>query len=105
VSGLKIIWAEPGKRRVAERNHLPPRKPEALNRRHQIVEKWGGGLMVFLVYELCKLSFKLFAWMMMLSIWLMMAMIVIPAAVIASATGNQRAARQWQRSLRWRWRF
>jgi hypothetical protein len=51
------------------------------------------------------LFFKLCAWMVLLTAWLMLAMIVLPIAIIASATGHHHAARQWQRSLRWRWRI
>jgi hypothetical protein len=61
--------------------------------------------MFSLVYIACKLSIKLFVWSLMISLWLMVAMIALPAALIASATGNDRAARKWQRSLHWRWRF
>jgi hypothetical protein len=61
--------------------------------------------MFALVYVMCKLIFKLFVWMTLLSVWLTVAMIVLPVAVVASATGHERTARQWQRSLKWRRRF
>lgn len=61
--------------------------------------------MFALIYLSCKISIKLCIWMTLLSLWLMLAMIAVPAALIASATGNERAAKQWQRSLRWRWRL
>jgi hypothetical protein len=41
------------------------------------------------------LAIKLTAWLA----WAMIALIVV---LIALATGNDRTARQWQRSLRWR---
>jgi hypothetical protein len=62
-------------------------------------------LVFLLVYVTCKLFFKLCFWMMLLSTWLMLAMIVIPVVLIASATGHERVAKEWWRSLRWRWRF
>jgi hypothetical protein len=58
-----------------------------------------------LIYLFCKISIRLFIWSVLLSAWLMLAMIALPTALIASATGHDYAARQWQRSLRWRWRF
>jgi hypothetical protein len=45
---------------------------------------------------------KLIWLMLVLGVWLMRVAIALPIMLIASATGNHRAARQWQRSLRWR---
>lgn len=64
-----------------------------------------GALMFTLVYLMCKWSIKLFILLVMMEAWLLWAMIAFPVALIASARGNDRVARQWQRSLRWRWRF
>ena len=61
--------------------------------------------MFSLVYLMCKLTIKLFIWYVMAAAWLMWAIIALPVVLIASASGNDRTARQWKRSLRWRWRF
>jgi hypothetical protein len=61
--------------------------------------------MFSLIYIMCKLTMKLCVWSVLVSVWLMWAMVVLPIALVASLTGNDRVARQWQRSLRWRWRF
>jgi hypothetical protein len=47
-------------------------------------------------------SIRLMWLTLVLTVWLMWAAIALPIVLIASATGNHRAARQWQRSLRWR---
>lgn len=49
------------------------------------------------IYMLIKLMIKL----MVLSVWVCWAMLALTAILIASATGHQRAANQWARSLRW----
>lgn len=53
--------------------------------------------MGFFIYMFIKLMIKLMA----LSVWVCWAMLALTAMLIASATGHQRAANQWARSLRW----
>jgi hypothetical protein len=54
------------------------------------------------VFSLIYLFIKLMWLMFVLMFWLTWVLIALPVVVIASATGHQRAARQWQRSMRWR---
>lgn len=54
------------------------------------------------MFSLLYLMIKLMIATVVLSLWLMWALIALPVMLIASATGNQRSARSWQRSLRWR---
>jgi hypothetical protein len=51
-----------------------------------------------LIFVLVRLMFL----MVVLAIWCMWLMIALPVMLIALATGNDRTARQWQRSMRWR---
>lgn len=53
--------------------------------------------MGFLIFGL----FRLMWLMVKLSIWLVWAMIALTVSLIALATGNERTARKWQRSMRW----
>ncbi len=54
--------------------------------------------MFFVFYLMFKWMVKLYVAM----IWLCWAMIALSVAGILSLAGRDRAARQWQRSLRWR---
>ena len=53
------------------------------------------------MFGLIVLLVRLMILMVVLSVWLVWAMIALPLMLIASATGNQRSARQWERSMRW----
>jgi hypothetical protein len=99
--GRRIVFQERPRRRPDPQ----PGKWEARQLPRQRQHK--ADLMFSLVYVTCKLFFKLCFWMILVFGWLMLAMIVLPVALIASVTGHERTAtaRQWQRSLRWRWRF
>jgi hypothetical protein len=56
---------------------------------------------MFLAYMAIKWTIKL-TWLMVVgSLWLCWAVVAVPASIVASARGNQRSAREWQRSLRW----
>jgi hypothetical protein len=61
--------------------------------------------MFWLIFMMFKWTIKLCVLLVMLEVWLLWAIVALPVALIASATGHDRTARQWQRSLRWRWRF
>ena len=54
--------------------------------------------MIFLFYLMFKWTVKLCIGV----VWLYWAVIALTVALILSLAGRDRAARQWQRSLRWR---
>jgi hypothetical protein len=54
------------------------------------------------LFYLIVMFVRLTVWFFMLSLWLIWAIVALPIALIASITGNDRAAHQWMRSLRWR---
>lgn len=56
--------------------------------------------MGFLIYMIFKVTFKLGWWMLLAAVWLCWAMMALPVALIASVAGNERASRQWKRSMR-----
>ena len=58
--------------------------------------------MIFLIVLMFRLAFKLMLWSVLAGLWLMWAMVALLVALIASLAGNDRQARQWMRSLRWR---
>jgi hypothetical protein len=55
----------------------------------------------FLIYMAIKVTVKLCMWLILVEVWLMWAVVALTASAIASAMGNQRAARDWQRSMNW----
>ena len=57
--------------------------------------------MGFLIYMCIKWTVKLVLWMLLIELWLCWVLVAVTASAIASATGHQRAARQWQRSMNW----
>lgn len=57
--------------------------------------------MGFIIYMAIKVMVKLMVWVVLMELWLMWALVAVTAFAIASATGNNRAARSWQRSMNW----
>ena len=61
--------------------------------------------MAFLIYMTIKITVKFFLWALLIELWLCWAIVAMPVALIASLTGNNHVARQWQRSMNWRRAF
>jgi hypothetical protein len=60
-----------------------------------------GERMGFLIYMAIKVTVKLCIWLVLVELWLLWALVALIASAIASAAGNERAAREWQRSMNW----
>jgi hypothetical protein len=59
-------------------------------------------IVVSLILLLIRLSIKLVVFAVCAIIWVLWALIALVMMLIAVARGNQHSARQWERSLRWR---
>lgn len=57
--------------------------------------------MGFVVGTIFKLIFKLMWLVLLVGLWLCWALVALTLALVASLTGNDRASRQWMRSLMW----
>lgn len=55
----------------------------------------------FVVVTIFKLVFKLMWLVLLVVLWLCWAVVALTLALVASLTGNDRASRQWMRSLAW----
>lgn len=61
--------------------------------------------MAFLIYMIIKMTAKGFWWLLLIGFWLCWVLGALTVALVLSLTGNDRAARQWRRSMNWRRAF
>jgi hypothetical protein len=57
---------------------------------------------ISLIVLFIRLSVKMIVLAVCATIWLVWVIVALPMMLVASARGNDQSARQWERSMRWR---